>query len=185
MVRVMIRRMSIVAALLLGVVAGPDPVSASGAGGEPVSTSAIPAGPRIVVNFASARCLGIRGSAEWSGAVAVVGWCSGSRTQRWHVRDTVSIGGRTYYQWQNEARMCLGVTAASMRSGAAVVQGHCSTTADHSQFWRLDTDGIEHWQNGHSGLYMGVAGSRTDDGAPVVQGSFSTNDTQYWAAIAP
>lgn len=137
-----------------------------------------------VVNDASGLCLGIDNASELSGARAIVENCRGARTQAWRIRNTIVLSGHEYAQFQNDAGLCLVVAGASASTGAAVVQGECSGPSDHSQFWYAAGDsnqrGVSRWQNGHSGLFMDVAGSSADGGAEVVQKGSSNSLTQYW-----
>jgi pectate lyase len=133
-------------------------------------------------------CIGIQGSAIYSGAPAVLGACVDSDTQMWHVHATTVIARRTYKQFQNNVGMCLGVTGSATYSGARVVQGTCSNTLDHSQFWFENQVGrnavngasILHLVNGHSGMCIGLHGSSTTGGTAVVQGTCATTPTQSW-----
>jgi hypothetical protein len=122
--------------------------------------------------------LGIQDSSTSDGANAVQGGCASSATQTWHIQATTIIDGFEGWQLQNNVGLCLGVTGGSTVSGARVVQGNCQPTSDHSQFWRPDRPTNNSFQNGHSGLCMGIQGSI---GAQVVQGNCTaSSSTQKW-----
>lgn len=181
--------------LLTGVVAAAPGASAASAG--------------ELANTGSGLCLGIQGSATFSGAKAEQGTCSGTPTQTWHFRSEVFFisGGASLFavQFANGVGECLGVAGSSHSSGAQVVQGTCadvstcptpgSSVPVCTQLWfPVSTATGDAYQgdpgSGHYGfanigslLCLGVQGSSHVSGALVIQG-FCGNPlptlTQQW-----
>jgi hypothetical protein len=142
-----------------------------------------------VHNANSQLCLGVNGANMNNGTTIVQSVCYGTSHPDQGWTGIASVNSNLAYHLYNQSNpnKCLGVQGGSTEQGKNLVIWDCYGTDHPDQFWAVyDASLLNPYDNGWvfinagSGRFMGVLGSYTYHGAPVVQWDWLDHADQRW-----
>lgn len=177
------------AAVALAVLVSLVPVSAAAADIRSATdvradTPQAAAGVFYLRNYATTRCLTVRGSAD--GAPAVQYDCLGYRDQKWVISDyTNPSGAYSYSVLRNlNSGLCLSFKGTDTHYGAPAFQYHCHGGADQRWIRKLNIRGGYTYRNWQTGNCLSVQGANNVPDAPAFQYWCHEGDDQVWVLMA-